>query len=84
MKQQAIDAHRPDVKFAFTEWLMIATHSHSVPNYNNMGGALFAGGFLNAMIRNSDVVSIANMTGILVTKSSLGGPGVSLGVLSTL
>ena len=65
MKQQAIDAHRPDVKFAFTEWLMIATHSHSVPNYNNMGGALFAGGFLNAMIRNSDVVSIANMTGIL-------------------
>ena len=65
MKQQAIDAHRPEVKFAFTEWLMIATHSHSVPNYNNMGGALFAGGFLNAMIRNSDVVSIANMTGIL-------------------
>jgi alpha-L-arabinofuranosidase len=32
---------------------------------NNMGGALFAGGFLNAMMRNSDAVSIANMTGIL-------------------
>jgi alpha-N-arabinofuranosidase len=30
-----------------------------------MGGAVFAGGFLNTMMRNSDVVSIANMTGIL-------------------
>ena len=39
--------------------------AHTVPNYNNMGGALFAGGFLNAMMRNSDAVSIANMTGIL-------------------
>ena len=64
MKQQAIEAHRPKMQFAFTEWLMI-TNSHSVPNYNNMGGALFAGGFLNALIRNSDAVSIANMTGIL-------------------
>jgi len=65
MKQQAVEAHRPKVQFAFTEWLMIANSSHTVPNYNNLGGALFAGGFLNTMMRNSDVVSIANMTGIL-------------------
>ena len=65
MKQQAVEAHRPEVRFAFTEWLMIANNSHTVPNYNNMGGAIFAGGFLNAMMRNSDAVSIANMTGIL-------------------
>lgn len=65
MKQQAVEAHRPKLRFAFTEWLMIAINSHTVPNYNNMGGALFAGGFLNAMMRNSDAVSIANMTGIL-------------------
>jgi alpha-L-arabinofuranosidase len=65
MKQQAVDAHRPDVTFAFTEWLLIANNSHTVPNYNNVGGALFAGGFLNAMMRNSDAVSIADMTGIL-------------------
>jgi alpha-N-arabinofuranosidase len=65
MKQQAVEAHRPKVQFAFTEWLIIANNSHTVPNYNNMGGALFAGGFLNAMMRNSDAVSIANMTGIL-------------------
>ncbi len=65
MKQQAVEAQRPKVQFAFTEWLMIANNSHTVPNYNNMGGALFAGGFLNTMMRNSDTVSIANMTGIL-------------------
>ncbi len=65
MKQQAVEAHRPNVQFAFTEWLIGANNPHTVPNYSNMGGALFAGGFLNAMIRNSDVVSIANMTGIL-------------------
>lgn len=65
MKQQAVEAHRPNVRFAFTEWLMIADHPHAVPSYNNVGGAVFAGGFLNAMMRNSDAVSIANMTGIL-------------------
>jgi alpha-L-arabinofuranosidase len=65
MKQQAVDAQRPNVKFAFTEWLLIANNSHTVPNYDNLGGALFAGGFLNAMMRNSDAVSIADMTGIL-------------------
>ena len=65
MKQQAVDGHRPEMKFAFTEWLLIANNSHSVPNYDNVGGALFAGGFLNAMMRNSDTVSIADMTGIL-------------------
>src|SRR5258708_36124537 len=65
MKQQAVAAHRPEMKFAFTEWLMIANNSHTVPNYDNVGGALFAGGFLNAMMRNSDAVSIADMTGIL-------------------
>jgi alpha-L-arabinofuranosidase len=65
MKQQAVDAHRPKVRFAFTEWLMGANNPHTAPNYSNLGGALFAGGFLNAMVRNSDVVSIANMTGIL-------------------
>lgn len=65
MKQQAVEANRPEVHFAFTEWLMGANNPHAVPNYDNTGGAVFAGGFLNAMMRNSDVVSIANMTGIL-------------------
>ena len=64
MRQQAAAAHRPNLKFAFTEWLMI-TNSHILPNYSNVGGALFAGGFLNTMMRNSDTVAIADMTGNL-------------------
>ena len=64
LRRQAVEAHRPKLKFAFTEWLMI-TNSKTVPNYNNVGGALFAGGFLNAMMRKSDTVTIADMTGIL-------------------
>lgn len=64
IKQQAAAAGHNDVNVAFTEWLMISD-SHAGPNFSNMGGALFAGGFLNMVMRNSDVVSISDMTGIL-------------------
>jgi alpha-L-arabinofuranosidase len=64
LRQQAVAAGRPDVKFAFTEWLMI-TFTHNMPNYSNLGGALFAGGFLNTMLRKSGDVALADMTGIL-------------------
>ena len=56
--------HRDHVNTAFTEWLMICD-SHTGPNFTNMGGALFAGGFLNMVIRNSDIVPISDMTGIM-------------------
>ena len=62
--QQAAAAGRPDVKVAFTEWLMVS-YDHQGPAFTNMGGALFAGGFLNMVMRNSDVVSISDMTGIM-------------------
>ena len=61
---QAVAAGQPKVKVAFTEWLMVS-HDHAGPNFTNMGGALFAGGFLNMVMRNSDVVSISDMTGIM-------------------
>ena len=61
---QAAAAGKPDVKVAFTEWLLIS-HDHSGPDYTNMGGALFAGGFLNMVMRNSDVVKVSDMTGIM-------------------
>ncbi len=64
LRRQAVAAERPDLKLAFTEWLMI-TFTHNLPNYNNLGGALFAGGFLNTMLRKSGDVSLADMTGIL-------------------
>jgi len=56
--------HRDHVKTAFTEWLMIS-NSHVGLNYPNMGGALFAGGFLNMVLSNSDIVPISDMTGIM-------------------
>ncbi len=64
IKQQASEAGHKDVNVAFTEWLMIS-RDRSGPSFTNMGGALFAGGFLNMVMRNSDVVSISDMTGIL-------------------
>lgn len=56
--------HRDRVNTAFTEWLMVS-NSHTAPNFTNMGGALFAAGFLNMVLRNSDIIPISNMTGII-------------------
>jgi alpha-N-arabinofuranosidase len=62
--EQASNAGHPHVRVAFTEWLMVSD-SHRGPNFTNLGGALFAGGLLNMVLRNADVVSISNMTGIM-------------------
>lgn len=64
IKNQAQEAGHTDVRVAFTEWLMIS-NSHTGPHFSNLGGGLFAGGFLNMLMRNSDVISISDMTGIL-------------------
>lgn len=56
--------HRDRVKTAFTEWLLIAADRGS-PNFDNMAGALFSAGFLNSILRNSDIVPISDMTGIM-------------------
>lgn len=49
---------------AFTEWLFWAEND-TVPRYDNMGGALATAGFLNMLLRNADIVPIADMTGII-------------------
>ncbi len=64
IKQQIVQSGRPDVKIAFTEWLMISD-SHAGLNFTNLGGGLFAGGFLNMLLRNSDAIGISDMTGII-------------------
>ncbi len=64
IKKQADESGHKDVHVAFTEWLMIS-NSHAGPHFRNMGGGLFAGGFLNMLMRNSDVVTVSDMTGIL-------------------
>ncbi len=56
--------HRDRVKTAFTEWLMISANRGS-PNFDNMAGAVFSAGFLNSILRNSDIVPISDMTGIM-------------------
>ena len=52
---------------AFTEWLFICCDGAAVdaPRYDNMGGAIAAAGFFNMLLRNSDIVPISDMTGIM-------------------
>ncbi len=65
--QQQIDehpafAHRAHV--AFTEWLFIGNRA-GVPSFRNMGGAVDTAGLFNMLMRNSDIVPISDMTGIM-------------------
>ena len=66
MKTQidADPAARGRVRIAFTEWLFHGP-DESVPRFTNMGGALCAAGFLNALIRVADFTPIADMTGLV-------------------
>jgi alpha-N-arabinofuranosidase len=60
--QESLAHHQ--VLTAFMEWLFWA-ENESFPRYDNMGGALGTAGFLNMLLRNADIVPIADMTGIL-------------------
>ncbi len=65
--QQQIDenpafANRAHV--AFTEWLFVGNRD-GVPSFRNMGGAMDTAGLFNMLMRNSDVVPISDMTGIM-------------------
>jgi alpha-L-arabinofuranosidase len=61
---QSVPGARDSVKIAFTEWLFWAEGNPPV-RYDNMGGAVAAGGFLNMLMRNADIVPLANMTGTI-------------------
>lgn len=66
-QQQQIDAtpgYRDKAHIAFTEWLF-AGGRNGAPSFTNMGGAVLTGGFLNMLLRNSDIVPISDMTGIM-------------------
>ncbi|MBV9085494.1 MAG: hypothetical protein JOZ62_22695 [Acidobacteriaceae bacterium] len=58
---------RDKAHIAFTEWLFVCCRGGpaNAPRYDNMGGAVAASGFFNMLIRNADVVPIADMTGII-------------------
>jgi alpha-N-arabinofuranosidase len=53
------------VHLAFTEWLFYEERNHEAPSYDNEGGAVVTGGFLNMLLRSSDIVPISDMTGIM-------------------
>jgi alpha-N-arabinofuranosidase len=65
--QEQIDqnpAFADKAHIAFTEWLFIG-HQPGTPNFNNMGGAIDTAGFFNMLMRNSSIVPISDMTGIM-------------------
>jgi alpha-N-arabinofuranosidase len=65
MHQQFQDSPGRDrVTTAFTEWLYWGPND-TVPRYDNMGGAIGTAGFLNMLLRNADIVPVADMTGII-------------------
>jgi len=58
---------RDKAHIAFTEWLFVCCgrDAANAPRYDNMGGAVAAGGFFNMLIQNADIVPISDMTGII-------------------
>lgn len=65
--QAQIDAtagYNGKAHIAFTEWLWVDPKLGS-PVFTNMGGAVLTGGFLNMLLRNSAIVPISDMTGIM-------------------
>ncbi|HEY3285098.1 MAG TPA: alpha-L-arabinofuranosidase C-terminal domain-containing protein [Armatimonadota bacterium] len=64
------DARTPDnVTAAITEWGIIVGgewgETLRYPHAENQGGAVYSGCFLNALIRSGEIVSVANITGLL-------------------
>ncbi len=65
--QKQIDdtpGYKRKVHLAFTEWVFVG-NPLSDPVFTNMGGAIITGGFLNMLLRNSDIVPVSDMTGIM-------------------
>ena len=65
MHQQFQDTPLRNVRTAFTEWLFWSAEDQFSPRYDNMGGAIGTAGLLNMLLRNSDIVPISDMTGII-------------------
>jgi alpha-N-arabinofuranosidase len=67
MEQIKASSHK-EARIAFTEWLFVTARGPAgpaAPDFNNLGGAIDTAGFLNMLLRNSEIVPISDMTGIL-------------------
>jgi alpha-L-arabinofuranosidase len=75
---------------ALTEWLFRAPFSPAppdypaprIPEYRNLGGAIWVAGMLNTLIRTSDFTPIANMTGLVEFGRLWEKRGITYGVPS--
>lgn len=56
---------RNRVKVAYTEWLFRSPAKASLPNFDNMGGAVIGAAWFNMLAQNADWIPIANMTGLV-------------------
>ncbi|MCU1293081.1 MAG: Alpha-N-arabinofuranosidase [Bryobacterales bacterium] len=65
MQKQIDDAGQPATHIAFTEWLFHSGNGDDAPGFDNLGGAVAAGGFFNMLLRNFGIVPISDMTGII-------------------
>ena len=64
---QAIEGPNPRTRIALTEWGIIVGGAdwQQSPNHDTLSGAIYNALALNAMLRNSDWVTLANMTALL-------------------
>lgn len=67
MHRQMASAGLQNPQIAFTEWLFYCCSgaANEAPGFENFGGAIAAGAFLNMLLRSSDIVNIADMTGVI-------------------
>ncbi len=67
MQKQLDNAGQPATHIAFTEWLFhcCSTKDGNAPAFDNLGGAVAAGGMFNMLLRNSSIVPVSDMTGII-------------------
>ena len=68
MQKQIDDAGGRLPILPFTEWLFhcCSGNGDDAPGFNNLGSAVVAvGGFFNVLLRNSGIVPISDMTGII-------------------
>ncbi len=62
---QSFPSTRDRVKMSYSEWMFRSPPASGLPNYDNLGGALIAAGWLNMLARHADFIPLANMTGLM-------------------
>lgn len=59
------DATRGRVKVAFTEWLFASPDGSDLPRWDNLGGAIITGAWMNMILTHGDFVPVSDMTGLM-------------------